>query len=59
MNLSKRMFGRLNWFAVMPIVIGLPFLYIGLSEVYKAYKMIKVFDSGQGIVVENIWRAFA
>lgn len=55
-----RVFRRINWWAVLiPVLIGGPFLCIGLSEVYETAQMVRTFVATRGTVVDNVWRAFA
>lgn len=41
------------------LLVGLPFLIIGVSEVIEARQMVADFSETQGTVVENQWEAFA
>ena len=55
-----RFLGRINWFALLiPLLVGLPFLIIGLSEVYKAGQTVSGYAIAQGTVVDNVYRPFA
>jgi hypothetical protein len=46
-------------FFLIPLVVGVPFLLIGLSEVYKVGQLERGSISTHGTVVDNAWRAFA
>jgi len=55
-----RFLGRINWVAILiPLLVGLPFLIIGLSEVYKAGQTVSGYAVAQGTVVDNVYRPFA
>ncbi len=54
------LFRRVNWYAVLiPVLVGGPFLCIGLSEVYETAQMVSSFVATRGTVVDNVWHAFA
>ena len=60
MRWITRHFGRINWcMGILPFLMGCPFLYIGLSEVYKAEQMVNTLVAARGTVVDNVWQAFA
>jgi hypothetical protein len=60
MNWAIKLLRRINWsFILIPVLVGGPFLVIGLSEVYKTTQTINAFASARGTVVDNVWRAFA
>jgi hypothetical protein len=46
-------------FIFIPLLVGIPFLLIGLSETYKTVHMERTYVSTRGTVVDNVWRAFA
>jgi len=51
---------RDTWlFMLIPIVVGAPFLLIGLSEVYKTVQTERSSISTRGTVVDNMTVAFA
>lgn len=60
MNWVIKLLSRFNWFGILiPVLVGGPFLIIGLSEVYKTIQTINTFASARGTVVDNVWQAFA
>ena len=46
-------------FMLIPIVVGAPFLLIGLSEAYKTVQLERSSISARGTVVDNMTVAFA
>ena len=51
---------RVDWFAVLfPVLLGCPFLSIGLSEKYETARMVGESVATRGTVMDNVWRAFA
>lgn len=51
---------RVNWFVVLfPLLMGCPFLYIGLSEVHKTAQMVNAFATARGTVIGNTYTPFA
>jgi hypothetical protein len=51
---------RDTWpYILISLVVGAPFLLIGLSEVYKVVQLERSSISTHGTVVDNSWRAFA
>jgi hypothetical protein len=46
-------------FLLIPLVIGVPFLLVGLSEAYKSLQLERSWVSTRGTVVDNYWEAFA
>ena len=57
---TNRRFRRINWLAVLiPLLVGCPFLCIGLSEVYKTAQMISASALARGTVIGNTFRPFA
>jgi hypothetical protein len=46
-------------YVLIPLVIGLPFLLIGLSEAFKSLQLERSWISTRGTVVDNYWEAFA
>ncbi|HJX39759.1 MAG TPA: DUF3592 domain-containing protein [Anaerolineae bacterium] len=51
---------RDTWlFVLIPIVVGAPFLLIGLSEAYKTVRLERSWVSTRGTVVDNMTVAFA
>jgi hypothetical protein len=51
---------RDTWaFMLIPLVVGAPFLLIGLSEVYKVVQLERSWVSTNGTVVDNVVVAFA
>jgi hypothetical protein len=46
-------------FMLIPLVVGIPFLLIGLSEGYKSLRLERRWVSTRGTVVDNHWQAFA
>jgi hypothetical protein len=46
-------------FMVIPLLVGIPFLLIGLSEAYKSLQLERNWVSTRGTVVDNYWQAFA
>jgi hypothetical protein len=44
---------------LIPLVIGLPFLLIGLSEAFESLQLERRWVSTRGTVVDNYWEAFA
>ena len=60
MNSMTKLLSRINWFVILiPVLVGGPFLIIGLSEVYKTAQTINAFAATRGTVVDNVWQAFA
>jgi len=60
MNSVIKLLRRIDWTVILILVlVGGPFLVIGLSEVYKTAQMINAFASARGTVVDNVWQAFA
>jgi len=60
MRPSVRLLGKINWPVVLiPIVVGAPFLLIGLSEAYKTVQTERSSISTRGTVVDNMTVAFA
>ena len=57
---TNRRFRRINWLAnLIPLLVGCPFLCIGLSEVYKTAQMVNASALARGTVIDNIFRPFA
>jgi len=57
---AARWLSRVNWFAVLfPLLVGCPFLCIGLSEVYKTARMVNASAATRGTVIGNTFRPFA
>jgi hypothetical protein len=54
-----RLFKGLSPFLLIPLVVGAPFLLIGLSEVYKVVQLERSWVSARGTVVDNMVVAFA
>jgi hypothetical protein len=46
-------------YILIPLVVGAPFLLIGLSEAYKSLQLERSWVSTRGTVVDNYWQAFA
>jgi len=46
-------------FLLIPLVIGVPFLLIGLSEAYESLQLERSWIFTRGTVVNNYWQAFA
>jgi hypothetical protein len=46
-------------YVLIPLVIGLPFLLIGLAEAFKSQQLERSWVSTRGTVVDNYWEAFA
>ena len=46
-------------FLLIPLVVGVPFLLIGLSEAYNSLQLEHSWVSTRGTVVDNYWQAFA
>jgi hypothetical protein len=46
-------------FILIPLLAGIPFLLVGLSEAYKTLQLEHSYVSTRGTVVDNVWHAFA
>jgi hypothetical protein len=53
------LFKGLSPFLLIPLVVGAPFLLIGLSEVYRVEQLERSWVSTRGTVVDNVVVAFA
>ena len=49
-----RLFKDLSPFLLIPLVVGAPFLLIGLSEVYRVVQLERSWVSTHGTVVDNV-----
>ena len=54
-----RLFKGLSPFLLIPLVVGAPFLLIGLSQVYGVVQLERSSISARGTVVDNMTVAFA
>jgi len=60
MRSATRRFSRINWLAMLiPLLVGCPFLCVGLSEVYKTAQMVNASALARGTVIGNTFRPFA
>jgi hypothetical protein len=55
----QRLFKDLSPFLLIPLVVGVPFLLIGLSQVYRVVQLERGWVSARGTVVDNVVVAFA
>jgi len=55
----QRLFKGLSPFLLIPLVVGTPFLLIGLSQVYRVVQLERNWVSTRGTVVDNVVVAFA
>lgn len=61
MNSNLKPFTRINRLGVLvlmiPVLVGCPFVGVGLSEAYKTAQIISVFVAARGTVVDNTYWA--
>jgi hypothetical protein len=61
MNLNPKPFTQIDWLGVLvlmiPLLVGCPFVGVGLSEAYKTAQIINAFVAARGTVVENSYWA--
>ena len=55
----RMLFKGLSPFLLIPLVVGAPFLLIGLSQVYRVVQLERSWISTRGTVVDNMVVAFA
>jgi hypothetical protein len=60
MRATIKRLSRIGWFVVLfPLLVGCPFLCIGLSEIHKTAQMVNASATAHGTVIGNTYRPFA
>lgn len=61
MNSNLKLFTRIDWLGMLvvmiPVLVGCPFVGVGLSEAYKTAQIISAFVAARGTVVDNSYWA--
>ena len=60
MRATIKRLSRINWSAILiPLLVGCPFLCIGLSEIHKTAQVVNAFAAAHGTVIGNTYTPFA